>query len=72
MSGPEFLTIADRKYPEFAEKVPVVLMTACTPPSGTRVLGAIDKMADYDSYLDSVRSFLKERAHGQNHERSYH
>ena len=72
MSGPEFLEIADKKYPQFASEVPVVFMTACLPPPNTRAIGAIDKLADLDSYLTSVHAFLRSGEKGKKNAASHY
>jgi CheY-like chemotaxis protein len=72
MSGPEFIHYADQLFPHFADEVPVVFMTACSPPQNTRAVGAIDKMCDLESYVAAVNNYLERYAKDRHHEQLRH
>ncbi len=59
MSGPDFLSLLEKKQPEITDAVPVVFLTAMDQIPKGKVAGFIRKPFLMDKFLEAVHGFIE-------------
>lgn len=64
MSGPDFLNVLEKTFPELLDEIPIVFLTGMDEVPESKTIGFIRKpMVDMDNFLESIHRFIQIGTH---------